>query len=50
MKVDHRIGKIGENYEDGSLPYGGRTDIHGRITFVVSEEDYRHQIDLLRSD
>ena len=48
--MDRRIGKIGEYYEDGSLPYGGWTDIHGKITFVVSEEEYRNQMDLLRSE
>lgn len=52
MKVEYmerRLGEVGECYEEGLLPYGGRTNIHGIITYVVSEEEYRSELELLRS-
>jgi len=48
-RFDFHMGKIGESYRDGSLPYGGRTDSRGTITYVVSKEEYKAKIDRLRS-
>lgn len=47
---DCRIGKIGESYQPGLLPYGGRTDSRGKITYVVNKEEYQSKIKRLRSD
>lgn len=48
-ELDFQVGKIGENYKEGSLPYGGRTNSRGTITYVISKEEYEAQIDRLRS-
>jgi hypothetical protein len=48
-RFDIQVGKIGEIYRDGSLPYGGRTNSRGAITYVVSKEEYDDKIDRLRS-
>jgi hypothetical protein len=40
---------IGKIYRRGMLPYGGAVSSRGIITMVVSEEDYRRDMDRLKS-
>jgi len=40
---------IGEHYEEGMLPYGGRVSCDGIITFAVSEEEFLDKMKRLES-
>jgi len=40
---------IGKPYRRGMLPFGGAVNRRGIITQVVSEADYRHDMEILKS-
>jgi len=40
---------IGKPYRRGMLPFGGAVNSRGIITQVVSEADYRHDMEILKS-
>ena len=40
---------IGKSYERGMLPYGGGVGANGKISFVVSREEYLDKMERLKS-
>ena len=40
---------IGKPYERGMLPYGGGVGANGKISFVVSREEYLDKMERLKS-
>ena len=40
---------IGQKYEKGMLPYGGRVNCQGEVAFVVSKEEFEEKMSRLES-
>jgi hypothetical protein len=45
-----KLGKVGDQFDrhKNQLPYGGATDIHGKITWVVTKKEHEEMMDKLK--